>query len=140
MGFFQEFKEFAVKGSVIDLAVGVIIGAAFGKITSSLIDDIIMPPVGLLLGGVNFKDLKVVLKEAIMQGDKVLSPEVALKFGNFIQTLTDFVILAFVIFIMVKYINRLKKAPPPAPVTGPPEPSKEEVLLAEIRDAIRQQN
>ena len=140
MGFIQEFKEFAVKGNVIDLAVGVIIGGAFGKITSSLIDDLIMPPVGLLIGGVNFKDLKVVMREAVSQGDKVITPEVAIKYGNFIQNLLDFVILAFAIFIMIKFINRLKKEPPPAAPPAPPEPTKEEILLTEIRDAIRQKN
>jgi large conductance mechanosensitive channel len=138
MGFIQEFKEFAVKGNVIDLAVGVIIGGAFGKITSSLIDDIIMPPIGLIIGGVNFKDLKCVLKDAIMEGNKVVTPEVAFKYGNFIQNLLDFTILAFAVFLMVKAINSLKKAPVPVVPVEPPQPTREEVLLAEIRDAIKQ--
>ena len=103
MSVIKEFKEFAIKGSVIDLAVGVIVGGAFNKIVSSLVDDVIMPPVGMLLGGVNFKDLQIVFREAT-----TITPAVSLKYGNFLQTVLDFTILACVIFVMVKYINKLK--------------------------------
>ncbi|MFY8001096.1 MAG: large-conductance mechanosensitive channel protein MscL [Candidatus Kapaibacteriota bacterium] len=131
MGMVQEFKEFAVKGNVIDLAVGVIIGGAFGKIVSSLVDDVIMPPIGLALGGVNFKDLAIKLKDASADG-KI--PAVMIKYGAFIQTVLDFAILAFIIFLMVKAINSMKKAEAAAP---PPGPTNEEKLLMEIRDALR---
>jgi large conductance mechanosensitive channel len=134
MGMVQEFKEFAMKGNVVDLAVGVIIGGAFGKIVSSLVDDVIMPPVGLALGGVNFKDLSVVLKEASADG-KVAA--VLLKYGNFLQTVLDFAILAFVIFLMVKAINSMKRKEVAAPAAAA-EPSAQEKLLTEIRDALRQ--
>ncbi|MCU0425595.1 MAG: large-conductance mechanosensitive channel protein MscL [Candidatus Kapabacteria bacterium] len=134
MGLMQEFKEFAVKGNVVDLAVGVIIGGAFGKIVSSLVDDVIMPPIGLALGGVNFKELALTLKAASVDG-KV--PAVMLKYGAFIQTVFDFAILAFVIFIMVKAINNLKKKEAAAPPPAPPEPSAQEKLLMEIRDALK---
>lgn len=134
MGLIQEFKEFAVKGNVIDLAVGVIIGGAFGKIVSSLVDDVIMPPLGLLLGGVNFKELALTLKAASTDG-KV--PAVMLKYGAFIQTVFDFAILAFVIFMMVKAVNNLKKKEEAAPPPAPSEPSAQEKLLMEIRDALK---
>jgi large conductance mechanosensitive channel len=142
MGFVQEFKEFAIKGNVIDLAVGVIIGGAFGKITNSLVADVIMPPLGLLTGGVNFTDLKFTLKPAVEDAaGKVTSAAVTLNIGTFIQTVFDFTLMAIAVFIMVKMINKLKKAdankvpvaPPP-----PPEPTKEEVLLGEIRDALKE--
>ncbi|MFN8672438.1 MAG: large-conductance mechanosensitive channel protein MscL [Candidatus Sericytochromatia bacterium] len=150
MGFIQEFKDFAVKGNVVDLAVGVIIGGAFGKITTSAVEDLIMPPIGMVLGGLDFKDLKVVFKAGVKAVAEVKDaatgaittpavaevPEVALRYGKFISTVIDFTILAFCVFIMVKAINSLKKAPAPAPAT-PPAPTKEEVLLTEIRDAIR---
>lgn len=132
MGMIQEFKEFAVKGNVIDLAVGVIIGGAFGKIVSSLVNDVIMPPIGIALGGVNFKDLQFVLKAAV---DK--TPEVAVRYGAFVQTILDFAILALIIFLMVRAMNNLKKAEALAPAT-PPEPSAQEKLLMEIRDALKQ--
>ncbi len=134
MGMVQEFKEFAVKGNVIDLAVGVIIGGAFGKIVSSLVDDVIMPPIGLALGGVNFKDLAIKLKDASADG-KI--PAVMIKYGAFIQTVLDFAILAFIIFLMVKAINSMKKAEAAAPQPPPPGPTNEEKLLMEIRDALR---
>jgi large conductance mechanosensitive channel len=137
MSIAQEFKEFAVKGNVIDLAVGVIIGGAFGKIVSSLVNDVIMPPIGILLGGVNFKDLALTLKEASADG---ATAAVKLQYGAFAQTVFDFIILAFIIFLMVKFINKLKReqetAPPPP--AAPPEPSAEEKLLMEIRDALKQ--
>ncbi|MEK7431756.1 MAG: large-conductance mechanosensitive channel protein MscL [Cyanobacteriota bacterium] len=145
MGFIKEFKEFAIKGNVIDLAVGVIIGGAFGKITASAIEDIIMPPIGLALGGIDFKDLKIVFKagiQAVKEGDKIITPEVAevaIRYGKFISTVLDFTILAFCVFMMVKAINSLKKSQPPAPAVAL-APTKEEVLLTEIRDAIRSKN
>ena len=122
-----EFKEFAMKGSVVDLAVGVIIGAAFGKIVSSLVGDIIMPPLGLLIGGFNFSDMAVTL------GTDPKGAPVLLKYGAFLQTTFDFLIIAIVIFIAIRGINRLKKPPPPAADAPPP---RQEVLLEQIRDAI----
>jgi large conductance mechanosensitive channel len=123
----SEFKEFAMKGNVVDLAVGVIIGAAFGKIVSSLVGDVIMPPLGVLIGGINFSDL------AVTVGTDPKGAPVLLKYGAFLQTLFDFLIIAFVIFIAVKGINKLKKPPPPAADAPPP---RQEVLLEEIRDAL----
>jgi large conductance mechanosensitive channel len=122
-----EFKEFAMKGSVVDLAVGVIIGAAFGKIVSSLVGDIIMPPLGLLIGGINFSDMAVTL------GTDPKGAPVLLKYGAFLQTCFDFLIIAIVIFIAIRGINKLKKPPPPAADAPPP---RQEVLLEQIRDAI----
>jgi large conductance mechanosensitive channel len=133
MGMVQEFKEFAVKGNVIDLAVGVIIGGAFGKIVSSLVDDVMMPPIGLALGGMNFKELSITLKAASADGK---TAAVLLKYGNFLQTVLDFAILALVIFFMVKAINGLKRKEEAAPAP-PPEPSTQEKLLMEIRDALK---
>ena len=131
MSILTEFKEFAVKGNVVDLAVGVIIGAAFGKIVTSLVTDVIMPPIGLAVGGVNFTSLMITLKEA--EGTK---PPVAIHYGNFLQAIFDFTIVAISIFLMVKAINKLKRDEPKAP-PAPPEPPKQEVLLAEIRDAVK---
>ena len=124
MSIIKEFKEFAVKGNVIDLAVGVIIGGAFGKIVASLVNDVIMPPIGLLLGSVNFKDLAVTLKEASRDGTVAA---VKLQYGAFLQTVFDFTILAFIIFIMIRFINKLKREQETAPPTpaAPPEPSNE---------------
>ncbi|QDY43222.1 large-conductance mechanosensitive channel protein MscL [Candidatus Pantoea soli] len=133
MSFFKEFRDFAMRGNVVDLAVGVIIGAAFGKIVSSLVANIIMPPLGLLIGGVDFKQFKWVLKPA--QGDV---PAVVMEYGTFIQSIFDFVIVAFAIFIAIKLMNKLykkKEVEKPAP-----KPSNEEVLLTEIRDLLKQQN
>ncbi len=132
MGMVQEFKEFAVKGNVVDLAVGVIIGGAFGKIVSSLVDDVIMPPIGLALGGVNFKELAITLKAAADGRAAVM-----LKYGNFLQVTFDFIILAFVIFLMVKGINSMKKKEAEAAPAPPPGPTTEEKLLMEIRDALK---
>jgi large conductance mechanosensitive channel len=130
----KEFKEFAVKGNVVDLAVGVIIGAAFGKIVTSFVADIITPPLGVLTGGVNFSNLQFAIKDAI-EG----KPAVAIKYGVFLQAAFDFVIVGLAIFAMVKLINRLRReeaaAPPP-----PPEPSAQEKLLAEIRDLLRERS
>ncbi|MDP8986345.1 MAG: large-conductance mechanosensitive channel protein MscL [Pseudomonadota bacterium] len=126
MSLASEFKEFAMKGNVVDLAVGVIIGAAFGKIVSSLVGDLIMPPLGKLVGDVNFSDL------AISLGKDPTGKEVLIKYGAFLQTVLDFVIIAFVLFIAIKAINRLKK--PPAPAAAPPP--RAEILLEEIRDLL----
>lgn len=131
MSVIQEFKEFAVKGNVIDMAVGVIIGAAFGKIVSSFVADVVMPPIGVLLGGVDFSDLAVSVKEAAGT-----SPAVVVAYGKFAQTVIDFAIIAFVIFVVVKLINSLKKEAEAAPAP-PAEPSKEEILLTEIRDLLK---
>jgi len=124
----SEFKEFAMKGNVVDLAVGVIVGAAFGKIVSSLVGDVIMPPIGLLIGGVSFSDLAVTL------GTDPKGAPVLLKYGAFLQTIFDFLIIAFVIFIAVKGINKLKK--PPAPPADAPPP-RQEVLLEQILAALK---
>jgi len=134
MGVINEFKAFAVKGNVIDMAVGIIIGAAFGKIVTSFVGDVIMPPIGLLIGGVDFSDLAVTLKAA--EGS---APAVVLAYGKFIQSIIDFVIVAFAIFMGVKAINKMKREEAAAP-TLPPVPTKEEVLLGEIRDLLKAQN
>ena len=133
--FLQEFKEFAMRGNMIDMAVGIIIGAAFGKIVSSLVADVIMPPLGLLIGGVDFTDLAITLKRAT--GD---DPAVLLRYGAFLQTVVDFLIVAFAIFLMVKGINSLrrKQADKPAPA-APPAPTAEEKLLPEIRDLLKKE-
>jgi large conductance mechanosensitive channel len=138
MSMLKEFKEFAIRGNMIDLAVGIIIGAAFGKIVSSLVNDIIMPPIGLLLGGMNFTDIKITMRDAMVDPatGKILKDAVALRIGSFIQTLVDFTIIAFSIFLMVKGINQLsrkKAAEPPAP----PAPTKDQELLTEIRDLLK---
>ncbi|KAB2826283.1 MAG: large-conductance mechanosensitive channel [Paludibacter sp. 47-17] len=134
MKLIEEFKTFALKGNVVDMAVGIIIGGAFGKIVSSLVSDVIMPPIGLLVGGVNFTELSFVMKEAV--GD---NPAVTLNYGNFIQVVFDFLIVAFAIFMMVKGMNSLKKKEEtqPAAPPAPPAPSKEELLLTEIRDLLK---
>lgn len=134
--FVQEFKDFAVKGNAVDMAVGVIIGGAFGKIVSSIVDDIIMPPIGWLIGGVNFSDLKVELPAEEIAGVKMASATI--NYGAFIQTLIDFVIIAFCVFLLVKAINQLarKKTEEAAPA-APPAPSAEEKLLTEIRDLLK---
>ena len=131
MGLVQEFKEFAVKGNVVDMAVGVIIGGAFGKIVTSLVNDLVMPALGIAVGGINFSSLAVTLKEAV--GDK---PAVVLKYGVFLQTVFDFLIVAFAIFVAIKAMNKLKRAEPAA-APAPPPPSKEVELLTEIRDALK---
>jgi len=131
MGMIQEFKTFAMRGNVVDMAVGIIIGAAFGKIVSSVVADVVMPPIGLLIGGVDFSDLSIILKEAA--GD---AEAVTLSYGKFIQTVLDFLIIAFAIFILIKGINSLKKKEEAAP-PAPPAPSREETLLTEIRDLLK---
>jgi large conductance mechanosensitive channel len=140
--FIQEFKAFAMKGNVVDMAVGVIIGGAFGKIVSSVVADIIMPPIGLLVGGVNFTDLKWEMKQAYVNeaGEDVAA--VTLNYGNFLQTLFDFLIIAFSIFLFIKLITKLttKKKEEEAPAApAAPEPTKEELLLTEIRDLLKEQ-
>ena len=144
MGFLQEFKAFALKGNVMDMAVGVIIGGAFGKIVTSLVNDVIMPPIGLLIGGVDFTDLKLTLKKAVVEAGTEIAPAVTWNYGAFIQQVVDFTILAFCVFMMVKIMNQLIKkreeAPAPAPAPAPePEPSAEEKLLMEIRDLLKEQ-
>ena len=131
MGMVKEFKEFAMKGNMMDMAVGIIIGVAFGKIVSSVVADVLMPPVGLLLGGVNFAGLKLILKEAV--GD---TAAVTLNYGAFLQTVVDFVIVAVAIFLMIRGINSMRKKQEEAPA-APAPPSNQEVLLAEIRDLLR---
>lgn len=131
MSMIQEFKEFAVKGNVIDMAVGVIIGSAFGKIVSSFVADVVMPPIGVLLGDVNFSDLAITVKEATSG-----SPAVVVAYGKFAQTVIDFTIIAFVIFMVVKMINSLKKKAEATPAS-PAKPSAEEILLTEIRDLLK---
>ena len=136
MKIIQEFKEFAIKCNVVDMAVGIIIGAAFGKIVTSLVNDVIMPPIGMIIGGVNFNGLRLVLKSATVDAAGVASPEVAINYGAFIQVLFDFIIVAFCIFMMIKGLNSLKKKKEEAPA-APPAPTKEEVLLTEIRDLLK---
>ena len=134
----QEFKQFAMRGNVVDMAVGIIIGGAFGKIVTSVVSDIIMPPIGLLVGGVNFTELKVVLKEAVMENGAEVAPAVTLNYGNFLQVVFDFIIVAFAIFLMVKGMNALnrKKAKEEAPA-APTAPPADIQLLTEIRDLLK---
>lgn len=133
MSLLQEFKAFAVKGNMIDMAVGIIIGAAFGKIVSSLVGDVIMPPLGMIIGGVDFSDLAITLKAA--EGE---TPAVLLAYGKFIQTIIDFTIIAFAIFIGIKAINKLKREEEAAPA-APPAPTRDQELLSEIRDLLKAQ-
>jgi large conductance mechanosensitive channel len=126
MGFIKEFKEFASRGNVVDLAVGIVLGAAFNGIVTSAVNDIIMPPIGYLMGDLDFKDYKLALSE-----------NVTINYGNFIQTVLNFIIVAFAVFILVKAMNRLRRKEAAAPATAP-APTREEVLLVEIRDAIRE--
>ena len=139
MSFIQDFKAFALKGNVVDMAVGVIIGGAFGKIVTSIVNNIIMPPIGVLTGGMDFTDLKLVLKDAVKEGDQVVSEAVTLNYGQFIQDVVDFLIIAFCIFLMVKGIAALsrKKEEKPAEPAPAPDPSAEEKLLTEIRDLLK---
>ena len=131
MSMMSEFKDFAMRGNVIDMAVGIVIGGAFGKIVSSFVSDVLMPPIGMMMGGVSFGDLAVVLQEA--SGDVAA---VTLNYGSFIQTVVDFLIIAFAIFMVIKAMNNMKKKEEEAPA-APPKPSAEEVLLTEIRDALK---
>lgn len=134
--FIQEFKEFALKGSVMDMAVGIIIGGAFGKIVDSLVKDVIMPPITLLTDKGNFADLKWILRPGIMEGDEIIRPEVALTIGSFIQALLDFFIIALVIFLLIKGINSFRRKKEAAQEPAP-DPSEEVKLLREIRDNLR---
>ena len=141
--FLQDFKAFAMKGNVIDMAVGVIIGGAFGKIVTALVNDVIMPAIGLLIGGINFKDLKLTLSpEELNEAGEVVKAAVTLNYGNFLQQTFDFIIIALSIFTIIRVITKLttkKKAEEPAPAPAPaPEPSAEEKLLTEIRDLLKE--
>ncbi len=140
MSVMSEFKQFAMRGNVTDMAIGIIIGGAFGKIVASMVNDIIMPPIGLLVGGMDFKSIKIVLREATMAGDKIVKEAVTLNLGNFIQTTVDFVIVAFAIFMLIKGLNSLQKKKeqePEAAPAPPPAISNEEKLLSEIRDILK---
>jgi large conductance mechanosensitive channel len=132
MSMISEFKDFAMRGNVVDMAVGIVIGGAFGKIVSSFVAGVLMPPVGLLLGGVDFGDLALTLSAATADADAVL-----LQYGAFIQTVVDFLIIAFAIFLVVRAMNSMKQEEEPEAPSAPPAPSNEEVLLTEIRDALR---
>ncbi|MDD5758608.1 MAG: large-conductance mechanosensitive channel protein MscL [Desulfobulbaceae bacterium] len=132
MEIIKEFKQFAMRGNVIDMAVGIIVGGAFGKIVSSFVADVVTPPIGLLLGGVDFRGLAITMKEAT-----ATAPAVTLNYGTFVQTVIDFTIIAFAIFMAIKAMNTLKKQEEPA-VVEEPGPSKEEMLLTEIRDLLKQ--
>ena len=150
MGFLKDFKAFAMKGNVMDMAVGVIIGGAFGKIVTSLVNDILMPPIGMLIGNVDFTDLSVTLKKAVVEAGVEVAPAVTWKYGSFIQQVVDFLILAFCVFMLVRIMNKLSTlklkeeetaapAPEPEPAPAPePEPTKEELLLTEIRDLLKE--
>ena len=138
--FFEEFKQFAMRGNVIDLAVGVVIGGAFGKITTSLVNDIIMPLISMITGGIDFSEWKWVLKEAVLNADGTeAAAAVSVNFGSLVAVILDFIIIAFAIFCMIKALNKLqrKKEEAPAAPPAPPEPSAEEKLLTEIRDLLR---
>ena len=142
MGIIKEFKAFAIKGNVLDLAVAVIIGAAFGKIITSFVNDILMPPIGLLLGNRDFGNMRIILKTAkpaIIEGEQIISPaiaEVSIWYGTFVNTVLDFLIVAFSVFMVIKAYNRMKRKEEVKPA-APPAPSKEEVLLGEIRDILK---
>ena len=139
-GFFAEFKKFIARGNVMDMAVGVIIGGAFGKISTSLVNDVIMPGVSMLTGGVDFSAWKIVLKEAVVDASGAeVAAEVAIKYGSFLATILDFLIIAFAVFCLIKFLNSLhkKKEEAPAAPPAPPEPSAEEKLLTEIRDLLK---
>lgn len=131
MGMMSEFKKFAMKGNVVDMAVGIVIGAAFGKIVSSFVNDVLMPPIGMMIGGVDFSKLAYTLQEAVGE-----TASVTINYGKFIQTALDFIIIAFAIFMVVKGMNKMKKKEEAKPAE-PPKPSNEEVLLAEIRDLLK---
>ncbi|MCB0754002.1 MAG: large-conductance mechanosensitive channel protein MscL [Flavobacteriales bacterium] len=134
----KEFKEFAMKGNVMDMAIGIIIGGAFGKIVASFVADVLMPPLGLLISGVNFSDLKIVLTEAVLDAEGVeTAAAVSINYGNFIQVTIDFIIIAFAIFMMVKAMNSAKKKEDAAPPPPPPGPTDDQKLLMEIRDLLK---
>ncbi len=134
----KEFKDFAMRGNVVDMAVGIVIGGAFGKIVASFVADVIMPPLGLIIGGVDFTELKITLKDAVVDAAGAVTTEaVAINYGSFVQTAVDFVIIAFAIFMVIKAMNSMKKKEEAAPPPPPPGPTKEEVLLTEIRDLLK---
>lgn len=133
---FKEFKEFALKGNLVDMAVAFVMGAAFGKVTTSFIQGLVMPIVSLLTGGNDFTAWKIVLKAAVKEGDKVVKPEIALLFGDFVTATIDFLVVAFVMFLIVRAMNAMKKAEAAAPA-APAAPPAQEILLAEIRDLLR---
>ncbi len=134
----KEFKEFISKGNVLEMAVGLIMATYFGAIIKSLVNDIIMPPVGMAMGGVDFADLKVVMQDAVLDAEgAIATPEVAIMYGTFINTIITFIIVAFCIFMVVKAYNNMKRKEEAAPAPAPPAPSKEEVLLGEIRDLLK---
>jgi large conductance mechanosensitive channel len=135
MKMLQEFREFAMRGNVVDMAVGIIIGAAFGRVVSSFVADVLMPPIGMLIGGVDFTGLKILLKPAIMEGSNLVKPAVTLNYGTFIQVVIDFLIIAFAIFMMIKMMNRFYKKP-----TVVVAPTPDQVLLSEIRDILKANN
>ena len=140
MGFIQEFKEFAIKGNMVDMADGIVIGGAFGTLVNSLVSDVIMPPLGLLTSGINFTELKIILRGATTGPDGATLDPVAIQYGLFVQNILNFIIVAFSIFLVIKAINRMRKqkeAPAPAPV--PAEPPPEIKLLTEIRDSLREE-
>lgn len=139
MSFKTELKEFLMRGSVVDMAVGIVIGAAFGKIVTSFVNDILMPPIALLLGDSKFVELKVVLKEAVMEGSEILTPAITWNYGAFIQSVVDFLIVGVSIFLVIKAMNKMKRKKAVEPVVEvPPEPTKEEALLTEIRDLLKE--
>lgn len=138
--FIEEFKKFAMRGNVVDMAVGVIIGGAFGKIVTSVVNDLVMPVLGVLVGGVNFTDLKLTLKEAVMDGETVVSPAVTLNYGNFLQSTFDFLIIAFSIFMFIKLINKLSRKKEEAQPATPPAPPADLQLLTEIRDLLKEKH
>lgn len=137
--FIKEFKDFAMKGNVVDMAVGIIIGGAFGKIVSSFVNDVLMPPIGMLIGGVDFTNLKYVMQEAVVENGETIKEVVSLNYGSFIQTVIDFLIIAFAIFIAIKAMNSLKKKEEPAPA-APAEAPADIKLLQEIRDELRKRD
>ena len=138
--FIEEFTKFAMRGNVVDMAVGVIIGGAFGKIVTSVVNDLVMPVLGVLVGGVNFTDLKLTLKEAVMDGETVVSPAVTLNYGNFLQSTFDFLIIAFSIFMFIKLINKLSRKKEEAQPATPPAPPADVQLLTEIRDLLKEKH
>ena len=137
-----EFKEFISRGNVMDMAIGVIVATAFGKITTSLVNDVFMPFIGWIIGDIDLSALNIVLREAVMEGDTVVTPEVVIGIGTFISTIIDFILIALIVFGIVKMVNRLnrKKEEEPAPAPAEPEPTKEELLLTEIRDLLKEKN
>ncbi|MGH7163509.1 MAG: large-conductance mechanosensitive channel protein MscL [Planctomycetota bacterium] len=134
----REFKEFAMRGNVLDMAVGIIIGAAFGKVVSSVVADVVMPPIGMAMGGVDFGDLAITLKEGVTDAaGKVEVPAVVIGYGKFVNTVLDFLIVALAVFLLVKAMNAAKRKPAPAPAAPPPAPPRSESLLEEIRDLLK---